>query len=190
MRRHLGYQPGSHSDKTLAGIIEDYPRLELLHADLQELTDTFRGIMGLEERRTTRLFLRPDAFGRFVSATVFLPRDRYNTHVRQRLEAVFHEFIDIESLDFEVYLSTSSLARIFFRLRLTTPNTIPALDAKAIERRLQEATRSWDEATAAAVETAAAGEGLSAEDGRAAASAWSGGCAHDLPRRLRGRKRR
>ena len=173
MRRHLGYQPGSHSDKTLAGIIEDYPRLELLHADLQELTDTFRGIMGLEERRTTRLFLRPDAFGRFVSATVFLPRDRYNTHVRQRLEAVFHEFIDIESLDFEVYLSTSSLARIFFRLRLTTPNTIPALDAKAIERRLQEATRSWGEATAAAVETAAAGEGLSAEDGRAAASAWS-----------------
>ncbi|WP_237232915.1 NAD-glutamate dehydrogenase [Rothia nasisuis] len=173
MRRNLGYQPGSHSDKTLAGIIEDYPRLELLHADLQELTDTFRGIMGLEERRTTRLFLRPDAFGRFVSATVFLPRDRYNTQVRHRLEAAFREFIDIESLDFEVYLSTSSLARIFFRLSLSTPNTIPDLDARAIERRLQQATRSWGEATAAAVESSAVSAGRSAAQGREAASAWA-----------------
>ncbi|MFW0111384.1 NAD-glutamate dehydrogenase [Rothia sp. CCM 9416] len=173
MRRHLGYQPGSHSDKTLAGIIEDYPRLELLHADLEELTDTFRGIMGLEERRTTRLFLRSDTFGRFVSATVFLPRDRYNTQVRQRLEAVFYEFIDVESLDFEVYLSTSSLARIFFRLRLATPNVIPSLDAREIERRLQATTRSWGEATAAAVEGAVLGQKQDPEASRLAASAWS-----------------
>ncbi|WP_237188385.1 NAD-glutamate dehydrogenase [Rothia nasimurium] len=173
MRRQLGYQPGSHSDKTLAGIIEDYPRLELLHADLDELTETFRGIMGLEERRTTRLFLRPDTFGRFVSATVFLPRDRYNTLVRQRLEAVFHEFIDIDSLDFEVYLSTSSLARVFFRLQLSEPNTIPALDTREIERRLQAATRSWGEATAAAVEAAALEGGQSPADGRGAAAAWA-----------------
>lgn len=173
MRRHLGYQPGSHSDKTLAGIIEDYPRLELLHADLTELTETFRGIMGLEERRTTRLFLRPDAFGRFVSATVFLPRDRYNTQVRQRLEAVFHDSLDIEYLDFEVYLSTSSLARIFFRLRLSDPNSIPTVDAREIERKLQAATRSWGEATAAAVEGASAERGEDAEAGRTAATAWS-----------------
>ena len=173
MRRHLGYQPGSHSDKTLAGIIEDYPRLELLHAGLDELTETFRGIMGLEERRTTRLFLRPDAFGRFVSATVFLPRDRYNTLVRQRLEKVFHEFLDIESLDFDVYLSTSSLARIFFRLRLSDPNVIPTVDVRAIERRLQEATRSWGEATAAAVEETFTQQGQEPALGRAAASDWA-----------------
>lgn len=173
MRRHLGYQPGSHSDKTMAGIIEDYPRLELLHADLDELTETFRGIMGLEERRTTRLFLRPDAFGRFVSATVFLPRDRYNTLVRQRLEKVFHEFLDIESLDFDVYLSTSSLARIFFRLRLSDPNVIPTVDVRPIERRLQEATRSWGEATAAAVEDTFTQQGQEPALGRAAASDWA-----------------
>ncbi|MDY3048284.1 MAG: NAD-glutamate dehydrogenase [Rothia sp. (in: high G+C Gram-positive bacteria)] len=173
MRRQLGYQPGSHSDKTLAGIIEDYPRLELLHANLEELTTTFRGIMGLEERRTTRLFLRPDAFGRFVSATVFLPRDRYNTLVRQRLEAVFHDFIQIDSLDFEVYLSTSSLARIFFRLRLSTPNTIPDLDQQAIEARLQEASRSWGEATAAALEAASLKEGSQASLARQLADTWA-----------------
>ncbi|MDO4897842.1 MAG: NAD-glutamate dehydrogenase [Rothia sp. (in: high G+C Gram-positive bacteria)] len=173
MRRHLGYAPGSHSDKTLAGVIEDYPRLELLHAGLDELTETFRGIMGLEERRTTRLFLRPDAFGRFVSAIVFLPRDRYNTRVRQRLEAVFADVLDIESLDFEVYLSTSSLARIFFRLRLSNPNVIPEVDTREIERRLQKATRSWGEATAAALEGSLTEQGESAAAGRAVAGAWA-----------------
>ena len=38
-----------------------------------------------EERRRTRLFLRRDLYGRFVSCLVYLPRDRYNTDVRVRI---------------------------------------------------------------------------------------------------------
>lgn len=162
MRRRLGFHPGSHSDKTLSGIIEDFPRLELLHSNVDVLTDIFRGIMGLEERRITRLFLRPDDFGRFVSAVVFLPRDRYNTTVRQRIEDVFRSEIDLQNIDFEVRLSTSSLARLFFRLRLTDPNVMPALDVRAIEKRLQETVRSWGEAAGAALEGSAGGRALAA----------------------------
>ena len=82
VRRRLGYHPGSYSDKALLGALEDYPRLELLQASVNELTETFSGIMGLEERRKTRLFLRADRFNRFITAVVYLPRDRYNTDVR------------------------------------------------------------------------------------------------------------
>lgn len=163
VRNRLGFQPGSHSDKTLTGMIEEYPRLELLQADQDTLTDTFAGIMGLEERRRTRLFLRPDEFGRFVSAVVFLPRDRYNTGVRQRIEAVLHREIDLASSDFEVHLSVSALARIFFRLRLADPDQVPDLDVAAIERKLQAATRSWPEA----LETALHAQGT------ADAAAWA-----------------
>lgn len=168
VRRRLGFHPGSHSDKTLAGIIEDYPRLELLHSDVDSLTEIFRGIMGLEERRTTRLFLRPDDFGRFVSAVVFLPRDRYNTQVRQRLERVFREEIDLQNIDFEVRLSTSSLARLFFRIRLTNPNVIPPMDAVKIEKRLQQAVRSWGEATGVVLENTDGGRPLSSNWAEAA----------------------
>ena len=56
VRRRLGFHPGSHSDKALIGAIEDYPRLELIQASVDFLTETFKGIMGLEERRKTRLF--------------------------------------------------------------------------------------------------------------------------------------
>ncbi len=162
VRRQLGYQPGSHSDKTLTGIIEDYPRTELLHTSAEKLADIFAGIMGLEERRTTRLFLRPDDLGRFISAVVFLPRDRYNTDVRQRIEQVFSEELDLESWDFEVRLSTSSLARLFFRLRLKDQQ-IPELDAARIEKRLQVAVRSWSEATTVALESSGPDADLWAE---------------------------
>lgn len=173
IRNRLGYQPGSHSDKTLVSIIEDYPRLELFQASLDELTQTFLGIVGLEERRTTRLFIRPDAFGRFITATVFLPRDRYNTRVRTRLEAVLTEAMGADSIDYQTYLSTSSLARIFFRIRLQNPQALPIINHQDLERRLQEAARSWGEATATALQDAATAAGISPQQGIAQARAWA-----------------
>ena len=168
VRRRLGYHPGSYSDKALLGALEDYPRLELLHASANDLTDTFGGIMGLEERRKTRLFLRADRFNRFISAVVYLPRDRYNTNVCSRIQRVFQQEFDFSAIDHEVYLSSSSLARLFFRIRLTNPNDVPKTDHQALEKRLQEAARSWVEATAAAIEAWKPGA-----EGRRLASAWA-----------------
>ena len=168
VRRRLGYHPGSYSDKALLGALEDYPRLELLQASVNELTETFSGIMGLEERRKTRLFLRADRFNRFITAVVYLPRDHYNTDVRYRIERVFRQEFDLSAIDYEVYLSSSSLARLFFRIRLTNPNDVPTTDHQALEKQMQQVTRSWVESTAAAIEAWKPGA-----EGRRLASAWA-----------------
>ena len=168
VRRRLGYHPGSYSDKALLGALEDYPRLELLQASVNELTETFGGIMGLEERRKTRLFLRADRFNRFITAVVYLPRDHYNTDVRYRIERVFRQEFDLSAIDYEVYLSSSSLARLFFRIRLTNPNDVPTTDYQALEKQMQQVTRSWVESTAAAIEAWKPGA-----EGRRLASAWA-----------------
>ena len=168
VRRRLGYHPGSYSDKALLGALEDYPRLELLQASVNELTETFGGIMGLEERRKTRLFLRADRFNRFITAVVYLPRDHYNTDVRYRIERVFRQEFDLSAIDYEVYLSSSSLARLFFRIRLTNPNDVPTTDYQALEKQMQRVTRSWVESTAAAIEAWKPGA-----EGRRLASAWA-----------------
>ena len=168
VRRRLGYHPGSYSDKALLGALEDYPRLELLQASVNELTETFSGIMGLEERRKTRLFLRVDRFNRFITTVVYLPRDHYNTDVRYRIERVFRQEFDLSAIDYEVYLSSSSLARLFFRIRLTNPNDVPTTDHQALEKQMQQVTRSWVESTAAAIEAWKPGA-----EGRRLASAWA-----------------
>ena len=49
------------------------------------------GILHLGERPRVRLFLRRDRFGRFLSCLVFVPRDRFNTQVREAVQEILEE---------------------------------------------------------------------------------------------------
>ncbi len=84
--KQSGLAPSSHSGKALRHILETLPREELFQSNEQELYNTAMGILGLQERVRSRLFLRRDKYSRFISALVYLPRDRFNTDVRLRIE--------------------------------------------------------------------------------------------------------
>ncbi|MEO9249020.1 NAD-glutamate dehydrogenase [Citricoccus nitrophenolicus] len=141
-----GFPRDSHSGAELQQILETYPRDELFQVGVEELWETCRQILQLQERRRTRLFLRPDTYGRFMNALVFLPRDRYNTDVRGRIQDVLLEALGGESLDFQVRLTESVLARLYFRVRLPRERERSApVDAKDLESRLVRAVRSWKE---------------------------------------------
>jgi glutamate dehydrogenase len=83
-----GVVPGSHKGKALLSILETYPRDELFQISADDLLRTSTGILHLDERQRTRVFVRLDPFRRFVSCLVYVPRDNYNTEVRQRIQAV------------------------------------------------------------------------------------------------------
>ncbi|CAM5379723.1 NAD-specific glutamate dehydrogenase [Streptomyces fumanus] len=72
-------RPGS------AAILETYPRDELFQTPVDELRAIVTSVLYLQERRRLRLYLRQDEYGRYYSALVYLPRDRYTTGVRLRL---------------------------------------------------------------------------------------------------------
>ncbi|WP_196837260.1 NAD-glutamate dehydrogenase [Zhihengliuella flava] len=148
VRTRAGFSETSHSGKDLVTILESYPRDELFQIGTDDLYETVMGILRLQERRVTRVFLRPDTYGRFMSALVFVPRDRYTTNVRRRIEAELKDTFHSESLDFEVHMSESSLVRVFFRIRLTGGGEVPSVDRRELEGRLVRAVRSWPEAVA------------------------------------------
>ncbi len=141
----VGFPPESHSGKDLLGIMETYPRDELFQIEVPALVTTSLAIQRLQERRRTRLFLRPDIYGRFMSALVYLPRDRYNTGVRQRIEKELQDTFHSESLDFEARMTESALARLFYRIRLPKEIAADSVDVGELERRLAMAVRSWPE---------------------------------------------
>ncbi len=141
---HSEFPPGSHAGKDLLAAIEAYPRDELFHIDANDLASQAREILRLQERHSTRLFLRPDSHGRFMSALVFLPRRRYSTAVRLNIERELRESFDSKAVEFEVRLSESAMARVFFRILLPGGGR-PAVDASALELRIIAATRSWAE---------------------------------------------
>ena len=98
-------------------------------------------MLHLQERRKTKLFTRRDEFGRFVSCLVYLPRDRYNTTVRLRIEAILLEAYGGATIDNTTRVSESTLARLHFVVRMPSGVDIPDVDEGAIERRVIDATR-------------------------------------------------
>ncbi|MBD1540730.1 NAD-glutamate dehydrogenase [Arthrobacter sp. IA7] len=157
--RGAGFPPDSHSGKDLLGILETYPRDELFQIEIPDLAATAAGIQRLQERRRTRLFLRPDIYGRFMSAVVYLPRDRYTTNVRLRIEQELRETFHAESIDFEARMTESALARLFFRIRLPKGEDVSHVNTDALEKRLVRAARSWSEGIAEVLRERSADDG-------------------------------
>jgi len=65
-----GATPDSHDAKDLTEILEAYPREELFQISADELTPIALGVLHLRSHPRTRLFLRKDVYGRFMSCVV------------------------------------------------------------------------------------------------------------------------
>jgi glutamate dehydrogenase len=138
-----GFAADSHSGKDLLEILETYPRDELFQIPVEKLLPTALAVLHLQERRQTRLFLRKDVYGRFMSCLVYLPRDRYTTDVRVEMEQILREAFGGASVDYTVRVSESVLARLHFVVRVAKHDTVPDVDEAELEQRLVDATRSW-----------------------------------------------
>jgi glutamate dehydrogenase len=141
---HFALAPDSHDGKALQHILESFPRDELFQADVAELTRIVAGIFGLQERPRVRVLLRRDAFRRFVSCLVFVPREKYNTQVRRRIETVIRDAMAAAGMESQVQIAESNLARIHIVAR-TSPSEDLRIDADALERRVAAAVRSWSD---------------------------------------------
>ncbi|HUZ71357.1 MAG TPA: NAD-glutamate dehydrogenase [Stellaceae bacterium] len=137
-----GFDPASHDGKALLHTLETYPRDELFQIAEDELYDIALGILGLQERQRVALFARRDPFGRFVSAFVYVPRDRYNTELRQRFAAILERAYGARVDSFATQLDQSVLARVHFILR-TPPGAVSPVDVATVEDGLADAARSW-----------------------------------------------
>ena len=142
MLERSGLLPGSHDHKALIEILETYPRDELFQITSDELLEIALGILHLGERRRVRLFVRRDVFGRFLSCLVFIPRERFNTENRRKIQEILQEAFGGESADYTTRISESVLARLHYVV-YTEPGSVPDYDVAEIEARLAAATRAW-----------------------------------------------
>ena len=155
-----GFAPTGHDAKALHHILETLPRDELFQAPENELYDTAIGVLHLQERQRTALFVRRDPFARFASCLVYVPRDRFNTALRVRLAEIVEKGLGGEVRAHNAQLSDSALARIHFIVR-TPKGAPPPKTVEAIETELALAARDWsDELSHALVATHGEANGL------------------------------
>ncbi|MEV8315178.1 NAD-glutamate dehydrogenase [Streptomyces sp. NPDC059900] len=160
-----GFSPNSHDGRDLLQILETYPRDELFQTPPDELRAIVTSVLYLQERRRLRLYLRKDEYGRYYSALVYLPRDRYTTGVRLRIIDILKEELGGDSVDFTAWNTESILSRLHFVVRVPPGGRLPELtdaDTDRIEARLVEAARSWADGFGEAL-TAECGEERAAE---------------------------
>lgn len=149
---HCGFSPASHSGKALENILVTYPRDILFQIAVPELLEMALGILGLQERQRTRLFVYRELFGRYYSCLVYLPRERYNRELRLRIQEVLVEALQGSEVEFTTFFSESSLARIHDIVHCD-PDTQIELDIGELEAQVAAATTTWqDELRTALIE--------------------------------------
>ena len=141
----LGFDSRSHSGKDVVQFLETYPREDLFQVEVDDLAAVALAVHQIAERRQTRLFVRRDPYGRFVSCLVYLPRDRYTTEVRLRIQEILREAFGGATVDHAARVSESVLARLHLVVRAEPGQSIAQPDIAVLQDRIVEAVRSWDD---------------------------------------------
>ncbi len=139
-----GLQPTGHSGKALRHILETLPRDELFQSTETELLQLASGILSLQERVRSRMFLRHDRYGRFYSVLAYIPRDRYNTEIRLRIEAMLKDALHADRVDSTIQLGDSPLAQLHMLVRPRKGEAID-VDAAQIDAKLSAIMRNWQD---------------------------------------------
>jgi glutamate dehydrogenase len=141
--QYFGLDPQSHDGKAVMNVLETYPRDELFQAKVEDLIRIARSVVNLYERRSVRLLVRRDPYHRFYSCLVYVPRDRYNTEVRQRIEQIVLEGFEGTKAESNVQISGSNHARVHVVVRTDPDAQRKKVDYNAIENRIADAALTW-----------------------------------------------
>ncbi|MBB4186706.1 glutamate dehydrogenase [Sinorhizobium terangae] len=134
---YFGYDPQSHSGKMLANTLESYPRDDLFQIDVGLLAAFCEQINELSDRPRIRVLPRIDHFDRFVSVLVFVPREQYDSDVREKIGNYLKTAYDGRVSAYYPAFPEGGLARVHFIIGRYAGKTPRVPQAK-----LEEAVRS------------------------------------------------
>lgn len=138
-----GYSEDGHNGKALVTVLEGYPRDELLQISEEDLYSHAMGVVELTDRPRTKLFVRHDKFSRFVSCIVYIPRDRYNTQLRQKVQHTLEEAFGGSMTDYYTQVTESPLARVHVLINADLGCKIIHANERMVEKQLISITNNW-----------------------------------------------
>jgi glutamate dehydrogenase len=137
----------SHIGKELLNILENLPRDDLFQANEDEIYVIAMGILGMQERKQIKIFLRKDIYKRFFSVLLYLPRELYNSKRRTKIGEILLEKLGGEKITFNSFFSESILARIHFVVTLDSVDSSDAIepDVFSIQQAVIESCKTWQD---------------------------------------------
>ncbi|MBW0015959.1 MAG: NAD-glutamate dehydrogenase [Mycobacterium sp.] len=152
----------SHPGQLLLDVIQTVPRPELFTLSAERLLAMAKAVIDLGSQRRALLFLRADRLQFFVSCLVYVPRDRYTTPVRLKIEDILVREFGGTRLEFTARVSESPWALMHFMVRLpedSAPGSVDVSEANRIriQALLTEAARTWGDRLTGATSTLSEG---------------------------------
>lgn len=144
LQDRFSFRHSSHRARALVFILQSLPRDEVFQADYDSLLEFTEGMLQLQQSQRVRVFIRQDLYGYFASLLVFVPRDRYYTETRKKIEHILLEMFKADNVEFSVQLSESILARLHFIIH-SAKGCCVEYDAALIEEKIIEALADWND---------------------------------------------
>lgn len=138
------YELDSHSGKALLNILESYPRDELFQIDVPTLSRNAEAILSLSDRPRIRVLSRIDAFERFVSVLIYVPRERYSSQAREKICEALAQAYEGRVSAYYPSFPEGSLARVHLIVGRDGGQT-PKPTQASLERIVSSITRTWED---------------------------------------------
>ncbi|SFK15782.1 NAD-glutamate dehydrogenase domain-containing protein [Falsiroseomonas stagni] len=137
-----GLDPESHDGRALRNILDTWPRDELFQAPEDAILAGCRRALDLQIRPRAALVVRRDPFERFVSVIAWLPRDTFDTQMREKVGSLLADSFAGRRSAFYTLLGDAPLARVHYVIG-TTPGAVPAVEEAALEAAVTQVTRGF-----------------------------------------------
>ncbi|MER0236567.1 NAD-glutamate dehydrogenase [Fulvimarina sp. MAC8] len=137
-----GFRADSHSGKALLNVLEAYPRDEVFQIDPKTLEEFATTTVGLNERPRIKIMPRHDRFDRFVSIMVYVPRERYDSRLREQIGARLADAYEGRVSAYYPAFPEGPLARVHIIIGRRSEE-LPEVDVEAIEEQIRRLARNW-----------------------------------------------
>lgn len=141
---HFGFDPISHSGRILQNTLESYPRDDLFQIDAEIFAKFCEQILDLTERPRVRVLPRIDHFDRFVSLIVYVPREDYNSAVREKIGAYLSAVYDGHVSAYYPAFPEGGVARVHFIIGRSEGKT-PKIAQSRLEDAVRQITTRWED---------------------------------------------
>ena len=134
---------GAHNNKALVAIMQNFPRVELLHISTSELYKTCIDMISLSIKPRFKLFVNRDPVGSFARFIIFVPSKQFSIKLADRMKQyLIEEFKGVVSDEY-IVMSDSDLVRLQLILKVKRLNE--DLKDKTIENELYLMAKDWGE---------------------------------------------
>lgn len=143
--QNSGAPKNGHLHHKMVHIINTLPRDDLFQASIGELAPMVLGASQLKDKDRLRLFCRIDHYQRFVSCLVYVPKHKFDTNLRQKIQQALVEAFGGISSEFSTDFNEPLHARLAVHVR-TVAGDVKTVDVDALEVQLNDMMQDWGDA--------------------------------------------